>query len=568
MRTTAVFALILLAAVSGGQTPLAPPPGATGSPSVQVDARDACTVEGIVVDAATGAGLRNVEVSLGSAPGSAPAAQSSYTAATEKDGKFSITGVAPGAYRLSARRAGYLQTEYGARGSGRQGTTLTLLPGQRMAGLEVRLRRGAAISGRVVDEYGDPVERVMVRALRYRWTGSERQMSIQASTSTDDLGNYRLFGLEPGRYYLQVTPGVSSTVAAGQVGKLARLAYAPVYYPGTIDESAASPVEVSAGAELTSVNFTLVRAPAYRVTAQVLNSTGATGRIMGMLRPRQGSDPGNTRITAADLKTGRIDIQGVIPGSYLLMAGMSEGGKSYMGILPVEVTDRDLTNITITLDAGYEIPGEVRLEDSDAADLSGVRVLAVGPATVILGSAEGSTSFGTRAEAKVASDGKFTLSGVFPDASQLSVTGLPDGFYVRAIQLGDRDVLESGLDLTSGPPAGPLRIVLSGKAGTVSGTVTAADGKPAAGATVVLIPKSEKRRTQSRFYKFTTTNQSGQFTLKNVDPGEYRVCAWEDVETMAWMDPEFLKPYENKMTALSVEPGARAALQLTAIPAP
>jgi len=168
----------------------------------------------------------------------------------------------------------------------------------------------------------------------------------------------------------------------------------------------------------------------------------------------------------------------------------------------------------------------------------------------------------------VAGDGKFTLSGVFPDASNLSVTGLPDGFYVKSILLGDRDVLESGLDLTSGSAAGPLRIVLSGKVGTVSGTVTAADGKPAAGATVVLIPKSEKRRTQSRFYKFTTTNPSGQFTLKNVDPGEYRVCAWEDVETMAWMDPEFLKPYENKMTALSVEPGARAALQLTAIPAP
>jgi len=249
MRATAVFALILLAAVSGGQT-LPAPPGPTGGPSVEVDARDDCTVEGTVVDAATGAGLRNVEVSLRAAPGSAPAAQSSYTAATEKDGKFSITGVAPGAYRLSARRAGYLQTEFGARGSGRQGTTLTLLPGQRMAGLEVRLRRGAAISGRVVDEYGDPVERVMVRAMRYRWTGSERQMSIQASTSTDDLGNYRLFGLEPGRYYLQVTPGVSSTVAAGQVGKQARLAYAPVYYPGTIEESAASPVEVTAGAEL------------------------------------------------------------------------------------------------------------------------------------------------------------------------------------------------------------------------------------------------------------------------------------------------------------------------------
>lgn len=560
--------LTLLAGLTWAQAPPATPPGPAAGPLAELDPKQACTVEGIVVDALTGAGLRNVELTLRAAPGASQSPASTYYAATDKDGKFEITGVAPGAYRLLARRAGYLQTEYGARASGRQGTTLTLLPAQRMTGLEVRLRRGGAISGRVVDEYGDPVERVMVRALRYRWSGTERQMSVQASTSTDDQGHYRLFGLEPGRYYLQVTPGITSTVASGQMGKRARLAYTVVYYPGTTDDSAASPVEIVAGSELSGVDFALARVPAYRVAARVLNVTGSGGRVMAMLRPGRIADSmDRTRFASVDPKSGRVEFQAVIPGSYLLVAAASESGKQLRGAAHVEVTDRDVTELTINLEPGYELTGEVRMEDSQTADPSRLRIRAASPFLVTLSGPEGSSTFGTNAETAVGPDGRFTLSNVFPDAIQIIVSGLPDGFYVKSIQLGDRDILESGLDLGAGPPAGPLRVVLSGRAATVSGTVTGPDDKPLGGATVVLIPQSEKRRAIPRYHKYATTNQNGQFTLKNVDPGDYRAFAWEDVETMAWMDPEILKPVESKGVNLKLEPGSSQTLQLTAIPA-
>ena len=175
-------------------------------------------------------------------------------------------------------------------------------------------------------------------------------------------------------------------------------------------------------------------------------------------------------------------------------------------------------------------------------------------------------TFGTRAEGKVAEDGKFILSGVFTDATRLTITGLPDGCYVKSIHMGNHEALESGLDLANGP-GGPIRITLSGKAATVSGSISNADEKPVSGATVVLIPKPEKRRSRSQFYKTATTDQEGRFTIKGVQPGDYTAYAWEDVETMAWLDPEFVKPVESKGVAVTADPSGQHRLQLRAIPA-
>ena len=184
------------------------------------------------------------------------------------------------------------------------------------------------------------------------------------------------------------------------------------------------------------------------------------------------------------------------------------------------------------------------------------------------GGANGAKSFtfGTRANEKVGEDGKFVLKDIFPDAVRPSVSGLPDGFYVKSMQLGQAEVYESGLDFSRGA-SGALRITVSGKAGNVQGGVVDDSGNPVTGAIVVLIPKSDKRRAAGIFYKNTVTNQQGQFTIKNVDPGDYKAYAWEEIETGAWTDAEFVKPVESKGMEVTVDPGGQRSLQLTRIPA-
>ncbi len=536
----------------------------------QSDSEEACSIEGRVVDATTGAPLRNAALSLAPAPAAGTAQSTLIGSATTSDaeGRFAIKGIVPGTYRLSATRAGYLQSQYGARGPGKQGTPLKLVSRQSMTALEMRMTRGGLIAGKVLDELGDPVEQAIVAVMRYRFQGNERQLAQTNGVNTDDQGNYRVFGLEPGRYYLRVTPSRSSIVSSSQSGPVAPLTYLPVYYPNTTEESAAAQIEIGAGSEMTGVNFALIRSRAYRITGDVQDASGTGSSITVLLRPRKGmAMPGSTRFTTLNAKQTKLEIQGVVPGSYVLIAAASDQGRTYNGQVEVDVTDRDISGIPIPLQAGAEIAGEVRVEDEAQIDLKALQVSASGISAVsLMSSMTGSFTFGTSARAKVAEDGKFTLTGVFADANRISVTGLPSGFYVKAMQMGSQDVLEAAPDFASAQGGG-LRITVSGKAGTVTGTVTDAGDKPVGGATVVLMPKSEKRRSNTQFYKTATTDQKGLFTIKSVDPGDYKAYAWEDVETQAWMDPEFVKPVESKGTAVTVDPSGQHQLQLKAIAA-
>jgi hypothetical protein len=167
---------------------------------------------------------------------------------------------------------------------------------------------------------------------------------------------------------------------------------------------------------------------------------------------------------------------------------------------------------------------------------------------------------------RVKEDGSFTLSNVSADHFNVSIYGIPDGFYVKSIRAGDDDVLANGLDLNRGA-AGRIDIVLSPNAGVVEGAVQNEKQQPAAGATVVMIPQGKERLDQMSYYKTVTTDQYGRFTLKSIDPGEYKVFAWEDVESGAYMDPDFVKPVENQGSSVTIRESSRESLQLKLIPA-
>ena len=144
-----------------------------------------------------------------------------------------------------------------------------------------------------------------------------------------------------------------------------------------MDETAASRIELVAGSQLTGIDFTLVRSRAYRVTAEVQNLTGLNGRIMGFIQPKKGlAMSEEPRYVTLDQKTARMTFQGVTPGSYVLMAGMNEQGRTYNGSVEIEVVDRDLAGLTVALQAGYEIPGYVQVEDLTQTGLGAMKVTA------------------------------------------------------------------------------------------------------------------------------------------------------------------------------------------------
>ncbi len=82
--------------------------------------------------------------------------------------------------------------------------------------------------------------------------------------------------------------------------------------------------------------------------------------------------------------------------------------------------------------------------------------------------------------------------------------------------------------------------------------------------TVVLVPMG-KRRENPYFYRTTLTDALGKFSLQGVPPGEYRIFAWDDVDSGAWQDPEFLAVYEERGTRVTVVEGAILATDVKLI---
>ncbi len=137
---------------------------------------------------------------------------------------------------------------------------------------------------------------------------------------------------------------------------------------------------------------------------------------------------------------------------------------------------------------------------------------------------------------------------------------MPDTLYVRSVRYRGLDVTENGVEFGGGIPA-PLLIALSASGAVVDGVVRGADGNPMPGAVVALVPSL---RRYSR-YKETTTDQNGAFTIPGVAPGEYKIYSWDQIETGAYQNAEWLKRYEFKGRSIVAKQDGHETISLRAI---
>src|SRR3954469_22208332 len=121
---------------------------------------------------------------------------------TDDTGTFDLTELPAGRYTLTVSKSGFVALSYGQRRPLQAGTPLQLADGQQLKGIEFQLPRGSVISGHVLDEDGDAMPGVMVRVMRYQYQQGERRLTPAGNGQTDDKGQYRIWGLMPGDYYI------------------------------------------------------------------------------------------------------------------------------------------------------------------------------------------------------------------------------------------------------------------------------------------------------------------------------------------------------------------------------
>jgi protocatechuate 3,4-dioxygenase beta subunit len=560
MRTSVIpIALLAICIVISPANCLAQPsvaPQLSGNENDQL-----CTIAGTVLSANTGEPLKKAHVVLHrQSDGSNERPLASTTDAT---GHFTIEKIPPGRYGLKVDRANYLATQYGQDQPDQPGATLNLAPGQKITDLLFRLHRAAVIAGHILDEDGEPVLGVSVTALAHTVVRGKIKFTYRANEQTNDLGEYRIYGLAPGRYLVLANPPRVSPWRE----PVEQAAYLPTYYPGTTDGARAATLEVKSGDEMTGIDFVFAPKPparSYKIRGHVVNSLteNLDGHFIVLLAPRGNRDielPSENKQGTLDEKTGDFQIKDVAPGEYVVVIVSFGSTNNHTAAQSVDVIASDVDGVLLVLTRGIDIPVRVTLEGKAAASAD---------VTVALDPSENDRSmmFGEARRAVAQPDGSFVLKQVGDGSYGLNAYSKCQECYLKSASANGVDLLERGVQVSSGEAPAPIALVYSSNSATLTGAVANKDDLPVPGALVVLVPDASSHQKPDS-YKTSTTDQYGHFEIRGVPPGHYKAFAWEKSPEESYGDPDFLSPFESMAESFDVAANEQKSLQLKMIAA-
>jgi hypothetical protein len=453
---------------------------------------------------------------------------------TETRGLFLFEDLPPGRYVLLAEREGFARQVFGSHGNPLAGITLSLAPGQEMNDLQFNLIAGSTISGKILDAAGNPVPKATVLALQPIYRRGSKEYVPLGSAASDENGEYRLANLGPGNYLLSASSQNGEGIAT--------------FYPNSANLANAAAVGVDAGAATAGKDIRMVRAATFRVAGKLAEENAAAA-IAWLTRKGAGATALVTRVAAPIDSDGSFVFPNVPPGAYLLTATEQDGVAPASAPLSVLVTAKSVEGVVLKPQSSGELQGTVSMGAADVPPPKGVQV--------VLEAAD--TLLPRPPRAAVGDDGKFTLKNLAA-GHYIAHVQMPETLYVRSVRYRGLDVTENGFEFGGGVPA-PLLISLSANGAVVEGRVRDADGIPMPGAVVALVPSL---RRYSR-YKETTTDQDGAFVIAGVAPGEYKIYSWEQIETGAYQDAEWLKRYELKGRAIVAKQDGHETMALRAI---
>ena len=511
--------------------------------------------------ASTGGPVRRAQVRAMSMEG-----RGGGVTSTDAEGNYEIKELPAGRYNLMASKGGFVQGNYGQRRPGEPGTPIDLSDGQTADKVNVVLSRGGVISGKVVDDGGEPVSGTMVAAVRYQFVAGTRRLvpgGGEGSTDrTDDQGSFRLFGLPPGDYYvsannrnsMMVMPGVNNTEAEG---------FAPTYFPGTPNIAEATRVTVRAGQEMSGANFALIIARMARVRGRALNSRGEpVASAMLMLTPDEPmvmSMSFNNAMVAGD---GTFQFANVPPGRYNLQVrpnGMP-GANSEFATMKVTVGNDDIDNLIVTTSVGATARGVVMTDDGSVPTFRADQVM------IFPQPAEpGTMTMGGPGQNRVNDDFTFELTGLSDRRLiRANINGQMPSWYLKAVMLDGEDITDGGVEFTPGRSYDGLQIIFSRQTTDLSGIVSDDRGKPVLDATVVIFPANRELWTySSRYVRTARPDTNGKYSLRSMPPSDdYLIIAVQNLEQGQGSDPEFLSRAAEDAKRLSLNEGETKAVDI------
>jgi hypothetical protein len=392
--------------------------------------------------------------------------------------------------------------------------------------------------------------------MRYEYRDDGPALASAVFAVSDDRGEYRLFNLPPGAYFLRLTQ---------PSGLIQKTPTAASYYPGVLEPRDAVSVTVDSGAEIAGIDIPLIRVPTFSVR---VNVSGAFDRIFSasFIAFRAGAVWDSQILQAESLGSGVYRLSRLPPGAYEILAtvraALNQQSITHTGRLSVSIRDEDVDAGALPVRPGVTFSGVLRPSHAAVALDTKQVTIALRP----FGPAPPGIMTGARGLAgRLAQDGALVIPNVPQGRFRLEVL-LPEGRYLESARYGTRDVVDSAIEIY-GEPDGPLELLVGGpeSVGAIDGIVRNRSGEPAPDAVVLLVPSLDRRENPNTF-KTAVTDQRGIFAINGVRPGAYTILAWEDIERGAHLNPDFLKTFEKRGAAARVERGSRTTVEALIAP--
>jgi hypothetical protein len=557
-----LVALLLTSSAAFAQVP-PPPPGGVPGVIPQAPPRDTANrtgtarIRGRIVAADTAQPLRKAQVRATSAE-----LRENRLATTDNNGVYEITEMPAGRYQLTATKGSFVQLQYGQTRPFEPGKPLEVGDGQTIDKVDFNLPRGAIVTGRVVDEAGEPATEVQVSAMRYGYAQGRRQLVPAGRTATtNDIGEYRIYGLPPGQYYVSAT---LRTFNLFDIASSDRSGYAPTYYPGTPTVSEAQRLTIELGQTRAGIDVVLTPARLARITGTAVDSDGKPITNAQLLVAQTAGGGGISFISGGQFRPdGSFTISNLTPGEYSIGVRQTSSGPLAGGVADaisttVTVAGEDINGLQLVGVKPSTVTGRVILPQATAGAIRPASIQltanAARPTPIPnLGGGEGN---------RVNDDFTFEIK-VQPGQRVIRLSPQFQGATLKAVRRNGTDVTDDGIEVRPNEDISGVEIELTTQVSELSGMVADTRGQTVKDYSVVVFARESARWfTGSRYFGSGRADQDGRFKVRNLPPGDYYAIALDYVEPGAGTDPEFLEKIRDRATAFSMTEGAVRTLDL------
>jgi carboxypeptidase family protein len=513
-------------------------------------------LRGRVLAADSGQPLRRaqVRIALGGPVAGGPPQNRATT--TDSDGRYEFNELKPGRYTVSASKGSYIALSYGQRRPNEPGKPIEILDGQTVEKVDFALPRGAILTGRILDEFGEPAEGAQVAPMQVR-TIQDRPQMISAGrvATTNDLGEFRIIGVPPGQYFLSAT--MRGTIAA-TLENDDRSGYAPTFYPGTSSLGEAQRLTLAVGQTISDLAMVLVPTRTARVTGVVLDSQGRPMTNGNILVMQRNNGLGLVSMVGAVKPDGSFSLSGLAPGDYLLSAAMPAGFGDESANAQVTVDGQDINGLQMFTAKPSTLTGRVVSADAGAAQT-------LRPSAVLLGAMPRDPEpifGGNRGPVRVNDDGTFAITSR-PGVTRLMLaSSLPD-WTLKAVRLNGVDVTDSGVDVRGNEDIGGFEVELTNHLTSLSGLVTNGRGDYVADYFAIVFSQNrDKWSVAGRYVRTIRPGQDGRYTASGLPAGDYFAIAVDAVDPAEAASAEFLDHASSRAVRFSLNDAETKSLDL------